>query len=219
MVKQALKIFLFIGAVPAGQRKLAGERIHFLDILNIIDQGGGTIGQLFFELGAGPVENRHEIVADDLDPGLAQTTDILAVIGDVLVTGGQAQLDVLMDRDTFNHVEMQAIGFDVLLQGSDAFMAPDLADGDIIDSSDNRVHRRNLADIGKGDRVLGTIPAKRQFQGRIPHFLDYSYLSARDGLQENPLTGQSLSSTGMQDYKYFTKVARTAPAPATSSPK
>ena len=60
---------------------------------------GAVLGDLPGQIGTQPVEHRHEVVDDDLHAHLGQVADGLAVVGNVLVPGGQAHLDVLMDVD------------------------------------------------------------------------------------------------------------------------
>ena len=112
------------------------------------------------QLGAGPVEHRHKVVADAPDAGLRQAPDVLAVILDVPVPGGEAQLDVLVDRDALDDLEGQPGLFGECLQLGDALPAPDFAHGHVVHRGDDGLHPGDLADLLQGDFVVFAIPAE-----------------------------------------------------------
>ena len=152
-----------VAGVPARQSQIAVtlQRVYLIHLLLIVHQGGGAVGQHMVQLGAGPVEHRHKVVADALHISLCQPADILAVILDVLIPAGLAQLDVLVNGNTFNHLKLQAGGFCQSLQTGNALPAPHLAHRHVVHSGDNGFHAGNLPDLLQCDLVLFTIPAKR----------------------------------------------------------
>ena len=171
-LEQGPQILLLVAGVPAGEGKLAGQGIHLFQLILIVYQGGGAIGQRLVQLGPGPVEHRHEVVADAFNARFSQPADVLLIIGDQTVAGGAAQLDVLVDGHAFHHVENQSVGFHLRFQGGDAFPAPDLADRHVVDGGDDAAHIGDLTDVTQGDGVVLAIPAKRQFHGRCSSFLN-----------------------------------------------
>ena len=97
-----------------------------LDQVLLIEQGGGAVADGVEQVGAGPVKDGHEVVADDLDTELGQVADALLVVLDVLVAGGQADLDVIVDIDRLDHVHVEAVGVDLIGDLLDLVDLPDL---------------------------------------------------------------------------------------------
>jgi hypothetical protein len=65
-------------------------------------------GKLDGEIGAGPVEHSHEIVADGADAGLAEIAQRLAEIAVEPVEIAATELDVVMHRHAFDDAPAQA---------------------------------------------------------------------------------------------------------------
>ena len=96
--------------LPAGERHvvLLGKGhdvighglVVILDHVFLVEQSRGTITDGVEQVGTGPVKDGHKVVADDLDTELGQVADALLVVLDVLVAGGQADLDVIVDIDS-----------------------------------------------------------------------------------------------------------------------
>ena len=57
--------------------------------------------------------------------------------------------------------------FDAGLQCLQLFQRPDFADGHIINSRDDAIHARNLADVFKGDGVGLAVPAECHFHDKV----------------------------------------------------
>ena len=66
------------------------------------------------QVGAGPVEDGHEVVADDLDTKLGQVADALLVVFDILVAGGQTDLDIVVHVDGLDNIHIKAVGVDLV---------------------------------------------------------------------------------------------------------
>ena len=116
------------------------------------------------QVGAGPVEDGHEVVADDLDTELGQVADALFVVLDVLVAGGQADLDVVVDVDRLDDVHVEAIGVDLVCDLLDLVDFPDLAGHLVVQCPDDAGHAGDLLDVAEGDRVVAlAIPAPTHF--------------------------------------------------------
>ena len=110
--------------LPAGERHviLLGEAedvishglVVVLDHVFLVEQSRGTIPDGMEQVGTGPVKDGHKVVADDLDAELGQVADALLVVLDVLVAGGQADLDVVVDVDRLNNVHIEAVSVDLI---------------------------------------------------------------------------------------------------------
>jgi hypothetical protein len=123
---------------------------------------------LFCHLGAGPVEYRHEVVTNDLDPRVCTVADVLLKVGNQTVTRGLAKLDVFMHGNALDHFKLQAAAFNALTQGVELAHGPDFAHRHVIDRGNNAIHTGNLADVFQLDRVGFTIPAERHLHGVAP---------------------------------------------------
>jgi len=106
--------------LPCPLLDLIREGLWVGDAVNdclIIGQDCGAVGPRLGQISAGPVKNRHKVVADHLYTRLAQPPHRLPVVVDIRVPSGQAQLDVLMDIDALNDLHLQASGIDFLFEG------------------------------------------------------------------------------------------------------
>ena len=125
-----------------------------LDHALFIEQGGGAVADLVEQVGAGPVEDGHEVVADDLHTELAQVAHGGLVILDVLVTGGLADLDVVMNVDGFHNIHIEAVGLQLLLNLRDLVHFPNFAGHLVMQRPDNAGYAGDLLDIGKRDFII-----------------------------------------------------------------
>ena len=128
----------------------------------VIVQGvGAVLRDLSRKVRAEPVEDRHEVVDDDLDADLREVPDGLDVSVDVLVSGGQAHLDVLVDVDGLDDLALQTGFLDVLHIGADLFLRPDLACRLIVKEAHDAGHSRDLPDLLQGHRItVLSVPAE-----------------------------------------------------------
>ncbi len=160
VVKKGFQPLLGVARVPAGKAQLAGEGVHLLELVLVVDQGVGAVGEDLVELSAGPVKDGHKVVADALDARFAQAADILLVIFDVAVAGGLAQLDVLVDGDALDDLKVQPRVLGDLFEVRDALPAPELPGRDVVDGGYDAVHVGDLADVLDFHRVVRAIPAE-----------------------------------------------------------
>ncbi len=160
--EQAFQFLGLVAGVPAGQRNALAD-IDLVHFLSREGERGGTVRQHLGQRGAGPVEYRHEIVADDLDADLAQVADVLLEIGDQRIAARLAQLDVLMHRNGLDHLQHKPMRLDLGLQSQNAFHRPDLPHRHVINGRDDAMHAGNLADVLQGDGIAVAIPAEGHF--------------------------------------------------------
>ncbi|MNG00994.1 hypothetical protein D3C84_839530 [compost metagenome] len=98
---------------------LEDEQIEGGECGLIETQCPATIRQFIGQVGTGPVQHRHKVVADDIDAAARQVAHALLVVGDVLVAPSTAALDVFVHRNAFHHRPAQAGRFDHLLARRD----------------------------------------------------------------------------------------------------
>src|SRR5699024_12655603 len=115
----------------------------------------GTVPHRVEQVGAGPVKDGHEVVADDLHAEFGQVADGLDVVGDVLVAGGQADLDVVVDVDRLDHVHVEAVRLELLLDLGDLIDLPDLAGHLAVQGPDDAGDAGDLLDGGPREFVVG----------------------------------------------------------------
>ena len=139
-----------------------------LDQILLVIHGGGAIGQGVEQVGAGPVKHRHEVVGDHFDPGPAQIAQGGDVVLDVLVPGGTANLDVVVDIHRFHHVDVEAGGFDPRLFGGDFLRLPHFAGLLVMQGPHDAGDAGDLTDLLQGDGVIAfAVPAECHLHGRI----------------------------------------------------
>ena len=135
-----------------------------LDLVLLVEQCGGAVADGVEQVGAGPVEDGHEVVADDLDTELGQVADALLVVLDVLIAGGQADLDVVVDVDRLDNVHVEAVSVDLVCDLLDLVDLPDLAGHLAVQRPDDAGHAGDLLDVAEGDGVVAlAIPAPTHF--------------------------------------------------------
>ena len=110
------------------------------------------------QIRTGPVENRHEVVADDLDAKLGQIADALLIVLDVLVAGGQADLDVIVNIDRLNHVHIKAVGVDLIGYLLDLVHFPNLTGHFVVQRPDDAGHTGDLLDVAQADGIVENPP-------------------------------------------------------------
>ena len=116
------------------------------------------------ELGAQPVENRHEVVDHNLDAVLGQVFQGLAVVLDVLIASGLTELDVFVNVDRLDNFDFQACGVDFINELLDFFFGPDLAHGDPVHCAHESGGSGDLLDVLEGNWIsLAAVPAECHF--------------------------------------------------------
>ena len=112
------------------------------------------------QVSAGPVKDRHEVIADNLNAKLGQVADALLVVFDILVAGRQADLDIVMDVHRFNNVAVEAVSVDLIHDFLDLVLFPNLTGHFVVQSPNDAGNAGNLLDVAEGDGVVVlTIPA------------------------------------------------------------
>ena len=139
-----------------------------LDQILLIEQGGGAVADGVEQVGAGPVKDGHEVVADGLDAELGQVADALLVVLDVLVARRQADLDVVVDVDGLDDGGVEAGSMDLVYDLLDLGLLPDLAGHFAVQGPDDLLNTGDLLNVAEGDGVIAlTIPAPTHFHRHV----------------------------------------------------
>ena len=139
-----------------------------LDQVLLIVQGGGAVGQGVEQVSAGPVKDRHEVVADHLHAELLQIPHGLNVVVDIHVPSGQPHLDVVVDVHRLHHVHVEAVRLQLLLDFGDLLLLPDLAGLLVVQGPDDAGHAGDLFDVGQFDAVIAlAVPAESHLHGHM----------------------------------------------------
>ena len=107
-----------------------GRQGHYLR--RIVKERGRPVGQGMREFRPEPIQDGHEVVADDFHSGPREPCERNAVILDIAIAARPSQLDVLMDIHALDHLERQTARLGLILQAPDAVNGPRLADGYIV---------------------------------------------------------------------------------------
>ena len=123
---------------------------------------GRTVGVRVQQVGTGPVEHRHEIVADAVDALCREVAQRLLIDLDLLVAVGAAVFDGLHDGEALYDAPAHAVALDVLTQVADLLAGPDLSEGHVVKCGDDALNS-DLSQLGKGDLVFLAKPSPCSF--------------------------------------------------------
>ena len=138
------------GKLPDLLGKLLGRALSAEDVdvergeVGIVEaHAGSAVRDPPGEVGARPVEHRHEVVADDLDSRVRQVAQAHPVVLDVLAPGTLLLLHVLRYRQAFDHLpadpRRRAVlpPRDLALAPGDLFGGPDIAGRHVVEGRDH----------------------------------------------------------------------------------
>ena len=112
--------------MQVGQDILRHFLIIFMNAGFFIKQCGGTVLHRMEQIGTGPVKNRHEIIGNYLDTEFRQIPQGGFIVFNILVPGGQANLDIIMDVHAFHHIHIEACAFNLSACFFNFLHGPDL---------------------------------------------------------------------------------------------
>ena len=75
----------------------------------------------------GPVKNRHKVVSNHLHAKLSQVAQSLLVILNILISGRQTDLNVVINVYTFHHIHVKTCAFNLLADLFNLLHSPHLA--------------------------------------------------------------------------------------------
>ena len=168
--------------LPAGQGEAVGtlrrpphnlQRGHASQLLLVIVQAvGAVLRDQARQIGAQPVQHRHEIVDNHLHAVLGEISDGGFVVFNVPVAGRQAELDILVDVDALNHLARETVGLHQGDVAGDLLLRPHLSGGLVIEKTHDPRHAGYLADLRQSNGVaVFSVPAKGHFHFSVPLFL------------------------------------------------
>ena len=113
------------------------------------------------EIRAGPVENGHEIIGHYLDAEFCQIAQGGLVVFDIVIPGGEADLDIIVDIDAFHHVHIEACPLDLAAHFLDFLHFPDFAGLFLVQGPNQPRDSGNLPDLLRRDGVVSlAVPAE-----------------------------------------------------------
>ena len=142
-------------AVPAQDEAVEGR-----EFVGVEAQAPPTAGDRRRKVRARPVEHRHEVVADRVDPAGAEVAQRRAVVLEEPVEVALPDLDGLRDRKALDDAPAQPEAGRVLdeaLALHDRLAGPDLAGRDVVQGGHDP-RRPGLPDMRQADQVLGSPP-------------------------------------------------------------
>ena len=129
-------------------------RTFALNLRAVVGQAGCAVRKTHGEIGARPVEDGHEVIADDLHSGLCQVSDGGFVGFDILLGGRRAQFDILMDIDALNAFHREPRGLDLRFHLQNAVERPGLSRWQVVQGGNHTRDAWYLPDLLEGDGVL-----------------------------------------------------------------
>ena len=121
-----------------------------------VEPSGCSLGQI----GARPVEDGHEVVAQHRNAQLAHGADALAVLVEQAIARGTPELDVLVHRDALDDGELHSVAIDHLAEAFELGLRPRVADRHVVQRGDDAGDAGDLSDVRQRDRVVGPEPAE-----------------------------------------------------------
>ena len=120
----------------------------------VVRQRGRAVGLPHGEVGARPVEDRHEVVAQHRHAELAHVPHALAVVLDEAVARRTTELDVLVNGNALDDGG-EAPGLSISSASRGVVSRPGVADGDVVQRSDDSRDAWNLPNVLERDRIVG----------------------------------------------------------------
>ena len=139
---------------------------HFLRIQLIhgllgVGEHGGAVRAYAGQLGSGPVEYGHEVVADQMDVCLSQILQGGDVVVDILVAVEKTGLDGVVDVDAFDAGKAQSGVLDLFFQGKDIGKLPHVPGRGVVQGGDHAGHAGDLTDLLQGHGVeAASVPSQ-----------------------------------------------------------
>ena len=113
------------------------------------------------QVGAGPIENGHKVIGNNLYAALRQIAQGDLVIFDILITGRQADLDIVVYVNRFDDVDIEACVLNDLLFMHDLVDRPDFTGLLMVQSPYDAGNAGDLLDVGQGNAVVAfAVPAE-----------------------------------------------------------
>ena len=138
------------GARPPQQVQLERDKVGAVE-----GERARAVRPFLRELGARPVEHRHEVVRDARDAARAEVAHRLAPVCDVAVAVGAGALDRLVHRDRLDHREREARRLDERDPLADRL--DHVADRNLVQRGDD-AGRAGLAHVSERHRVVRAVP-------------------------------------------------------------
>ena len=141
------------------------EAVECRELVRVEAERAAATRQGRAEIGARPVEHRHEVVADGGDAAGGEIAQRLAVIVEEWLEVALAELDRLGHGQALHDAPAQAergVGFDQRLSPLDLLLRPDDAVGDLVQRGDDAACP-GLPCIGEPDHIVRAEPTPSLF--------------------------------------------------------
>ena len=142
------------------------EHVHVVshEVRHFEAQRAGLVRQFIVEVGAGPINDGHEVVAHPVDAQLPEIPERLAIVFDQAFVVAGAQLDVIVHGHAFDHRPDQAMVSDELPARIDIGHRPDFSSGYVVERGDDAASAR-LANLRQGHRIVRPEPTPSFLHG------------------------------------------------------
>ena len=146
-----------LGARAAQHEEVVGGEVRPVEAERVAAGGEPPI-----QLGARPVGDGHEVVAEGLHPRGGHGADGALVVLDALTEGAGAGLDLLRNGDALHHRPAEASGLDLPLALRHLLFRPGLPLVEVVQRG-HHAGRAGLPHVLQGHRVVGAEPAPGLF--------------------------------------------------------
>ena len=129
-----------LGVILGSARALQDMDVEGHEVRQVEPHRPRALARRPAQVGAGPVQHRHEVVADRADAAVRQPAQRFLPIGDMGAPVAGLGLDVLADGDAFDHLPFQPAGAHLVLALADALDRPGGARGHMMQGGDDALH-------------------------------------------------------------------------------
>ena len=161
LLEEPVELFGGVAFIPP--RKAQVVLIELLEVRLFVREADGAVFLHIVKVGAEPIEDGHEVVADALNAEFAEVSDGLRIVGDEPIARGLAEFDILMHGDRLDDFHLEVCLFAQRFEAGDLVARPDFAHGDVVNGRDDARQIGDLPDVGKRDAVALPVPAEGHF--------------------------------------------------------
>mmetsp|Transcript_24131 Transcript_24131/g.61694 ORF Transcript_24131/g.61694 Transcript_24131/m.61694 type:complete len:250 (+) Transcript_24131:811-1560(+) len=151
----SLCIVVVLGACTGS---LKDVELECCKVVSIESKRPRTVLPFVLEVGARPIDNRHEVVAEDVEAASAEIAHRLLVSLDVLVAVASTLFDSFMHGHALDDAPAQALRFDLGNSCLDLAHRPDLTDWDVVQRRDD-AGCTSLLDVLQSHWIVWSVPA------------------------------------------------------------
>src|SRR3954470_951905 len=150
---------------PTRQLATAAGEIDSRERRVVVGEGERAVRQAHREIGARPVEDGHEVVAEYAHARVADCANARRVVVDEPIARRPPELDVLVNGNALDDRERESRVVHARREPLNVVARPRFADGHVVECADDSAHAWNLADVRERNGIVGAEPTEGEEHG------------------------------------------------------